>query len=61
MKNFETITMKGNLESIKVQKIQRDINKVISYPSQHLEFYSDSELKKLIDNRKKDGWKITIN
>lgn len=61
MKNFETITMKGGLETIKVERIQRDVNKVLSFPSKALEFYTDSELNELIANRKKAGWEIKNN
>lgn len=61
MKNFETITMQGILETIKVERIQRDVNKVLSFPSKNLEFYTDSELNELIANRKEAGWEITIN
>lgn len=60
MKNFETITMQGILERITVEKIQTDVNKVLSLPFKNLEFYTDSELKELIANRKADGWEITI-
>lgn len=60
MKNFETITMQGILERIVVERLQTDVNKVLSFPSKSLEFYKDSELKELIANRKEAGWKITV-
>lgn len=61
MKNFETITMQGGLETIVVQRLQTDVNKVLSFPSKALDFYTDNELNELIANRKEAGWEITIN
>lgn len=52
--------MQGILERIVVERLQTDVNKVLSFPSKSLEFYKDSELKELIANRKEAGWKITV-
>ena len=58
---MKTITMQGILETIKVERIQRDVNKVVSFPSKNLKFYTDSELNELIANLKEAGWEIKIN
>lgn len=58
---FETITMKSNLETIKVEKIQKDVNKVLSFPFKNLELYTDSQIDELIANKKEAGWEIEIN
>ena len=58
---MKAITMQGILETIKVERIQRDVNKVVSFPSKNLKFYTDSELNELIANLKEAGWEIKIN
>ena len=60
MRNFEMITLQGNIERIEVSRIQRDVNKTVSLPSGHIEMYTDLELEKLIDDKKKLGWGITV-
>ena len=60
MRNFEMITLQGNLERIEVSRIQRDVNKTVSLPSGHIEMYTDTELEKLIDDKKNLGWEITV-
>ena len=57
---MKAITMQGILETIKVERIQRDVNKVVSFPSKTLKFYTDSELNELIANLKEAGWEIKI-
>ena len=61
MQNFETITMLGLLETIKVNRLQEDVNKAIHLPSNQLEFYTDNELSNLIEDRKEAGWEIIVN
>ena len=58
---MKAITMQGILETIKVERIQRDVNKVVSFPSKNFKFYTDSELNELIANLKEAGWEIKIN
>lgn len=60
MKNFESLTINGGLESIEVLRIQKNVYKVIHFPSKHLEFYSDQALKELMERCWERGWEITI-
>ena len=55
---MKAITMQGILETIKVERIQRDVNKVLSFPSKNFKFYTDSELNELIANLKEAGWVV---